>query len=212
VEELTYLLLCAQRGDRAAFGQLAVRAEFLLLCWLRLCPDTRAACNEADDVIQETLLRAWQHRAAFDPAGSALPWLWRICHNIAVDLLRRRRTRAARSLDLGAGDLGVPSRRPSPEEVAEAREAWALLQQVLARLPPAMQQLIRYHYFNGWSHAECAERLGLTPHAFNMRLFGARKELRAALERHDVGGDSLRALLEMADDRTDESPETTRTR
>jgi RNA polymerase sigma-70 factor, ECF subfamily len=212
VDELTNLLVCAQRGDRVAFAQFAVRIEFILLCYLRMSPRTRAACNEADDVIQETLLRCWKHLPAFTGSpGAAVPWAWTICRNVAVDLLRRRSSRAALSLDAPEGKA-VPAPRPSPEAIAEAREAWAVLQRVLARLRPEVRRLIRYHYLNGWSHAKCAERLGISPHAFNMKLFRARQTLHDVLASQDLTGDALQAVGELFDDAADDTQETLGTR
>jgi RNA polymerase sigma-70 factor (ECF subfamily) len=214
VDELTNLLVCAQGGDRTAFAQFAVRIEFILLCYLRMSPRTRAAYNEADDLIQETLLRCWKHLPAFTGSpGAAVPWAWAICRNLAVDLLRRRSNRAALSLDGPEGKrVQVPAPRPSPEAVAEAREAWALLQRILARLRPEVRRLIHYHYLNGWSHARCAELLGMTPDAFNMKLFRARQALQESLAKHDLAGDALRAVGELIDDATGGTHETLGTR
>ncbi len=214
MDELTNLLVCAQGGDRAAFAQFAVRIEFILLCYLRVSPRTRAAYNEADDLIQETLLRCWKHLAEFTGSpGAAVPWAWSICRNLAVDLLRRRSTRGTLSLDGPQGkQVQVPAQQPSPEAVAEAREAWALLQRVLGRLRPEIRQLIRCHYLNGWSHARCAEHLGMTPDAFNMKLYRARQALQESLAKHDLAGDSLRAVGELFDDATGGTRETLGTR
>jgi RNA polymerase sigma-70 factor (ECF subfamily) len=214
VDELTNLLVCAQHGDRAAFAQFAVRIEFILLCYLRMSPRTRAVCNEADDLIQETLLRCWKHLPEFTGApGAAVPWAWAICRNLAVDLLRRRSSRTTLSLDGPQGKkVQVPAGRPTPEAVAEAREAWALLHRILARLRPEVRQLIRCHYLNGWSHARCAEHLGMTPDAFNMKLFRARQALQQSLAGHDLAGDSLQAAGELFDDATDGTQQTMGTR
>jgi DNA-directed RNA polymerase specialized sigma24 family protein len=127
VDELTDLLLAAQRGDRVAFAQFAIRIEFIRLCYLRMSPRTRAACDEANDVIQETLLRCWTHLQEFAGApGAAIRWAWTICRNVAVDLLRRRNTRAALSLDAPQGKGWMcrppgPAPRPSPRPARPGR-------------------------------------------------------------------------------------------
>ncbi len=214
MDELTNLLVCAQGGDRAAFAQFAVRIEFILLCYLRMSPRTKAACNEADDVIQETLLRCWAHLPEFaGQPGAAIPWAWTICRNVAVDLLRRRNTRAALSLDTPQGKgVQVPTPRPSPEAIAEAREAWAVLRKALAQLPPPLLRLIRCHYLYGWSHARCAQRLGMSRHAFNMKLYRARQILYETLAAQDLSADALQAAGELFDDATDGTHETHGTR
>ncbi len=214
MDELTNLLVCARGGDRTAFARFAVRIEFILLCYLRMSPRTRAVGDEADDVIQETLLRCWVHLQEFaGTAGAAIPWAWTICRNVAVDLLRRRGTRAALSLDGPQGQgVQVPAPQPSPEAIAEAREAGEVLHRALAQLPPHLLRLIRYHYLYGWSHARCAQRLGMSRHAFNMRLFRARQLLYESLAGQDLAGDALQAAGEWFDDGTDGTHETRGTR
>jgi RNA polymerase sigma-70 factor (ECF subfamily) len=202
VDELTTLLLAAQRGDRAAFARFAGRAEFVLLCCLRMCPWARSVSAETDDILQETLLRCWKSLAA-------LPWAWRICRNVAIDLLRRRSTRPGFNLDATPlRGVDLPAVRPGPDVLAEAREAWATLRRVLAELPEDVRQMIRLHYFQGLSHADCADRLGLSRDAFNMKLFRARQALRETLARYDFTEDTLRALGALIDDATDPGRET----
>jgi RNA polymerase sigma-70 factor (ECF subfamily) len=209
VDELTSLLLAAQRGDRAAFARFAGRIEFILLCCLRMCSWARGVYAETDDIIQETLLRCWKNLADFDGRGAALPWAWRICRNVAIDLLRRRSLRRGLSLDANpqqAHDL--PTARPGPEALAEASEAIATLRRVLAALPEDVRLMIRLHYFQGLGHAECAARLGLTRDAFNMKLFRARQALRTTLAQLDFSEDSLQALSALLDDATEAGRET----
>jgi RNA polymerase sigma-70 factor (ECF subfamily) len=173
VDELTTLLLAAQRGDRAAFARFATRIEFVLLCCLRMCPWARSVSAETDDILQETLLRCWKSLAEFD-GRAALPWAWRICRNVAIDLLRRRSTRPGFNLDATPlRGVDLPAARPGPDVLAEAREAWARLRRVLAELPEDARQMIRLHYFQGLSHADCADRLGLSRDAFNMKMIWA---------------------------------------
>jgi RNA polymerase sigma-70 factor, ECF subfamily len=208
VDELTSLLLAAQRGDRAAFARFASRAEFVLICCLRMCPWARPLSGETDDVLQETLLRCWKSLAEFD-GRAALPWTWRICRNVAIDLLRRRSTRSGFNLDsTPMRDMDLPATRPGPDILAEAREAWATLRRVLAELPDDVRQMIRLHYFQGLSHTECADRLGLSRDSFNMKLFRSRQTLREILARYDFNEDTLRALGALIDDATDPGRET----
>jgi RNA polymerase sigma-70 factor (ECF subfamily) len=209
VDELTSLLLAAQGGDRAAFARFATRMEFVLLCCLRMCPWARALRGDTEDVLQETLLRCWRSLADFDGKGAALPWAWRICRNVAVDVLRRRSARPGFSLEAALGrSPDLPAGKPGPDALAEAREAWATLRRVLAALPDDVRQMIRLHYFQGLGHAECAARLGLTRDAFNMKLFRARQALRQTLSQYDFTEDALRALGALVDDATDAGRET----
>src|SRR6266478_1926749 len=81
----TILVLAAQEGDQRAFETLvsAYRRELLVHCYRML-----GSLHDAEDLVQETLLRAWEKRATLTSPGSYRAWLYRIATHLCLDRLR----------------------------------------------------------------------------------------------------------------------------
>lgn len=168
------LRAAASRGDREAFGRLA----------LALAPTARRVARailgnaeEADDAVQDGLLSAWRAIDRYDPARPFRPWLLRIVANAATDA-RRRRT-ARRAVDL-APDLASGS--PSPERQAGRALLGDRLRAALATLPERQRTAVVLFDVEGWSHAEIAEFLGVAEGTVRSDVFRARRALRPELE------------------------------
>src|ERR1700723_3138159 len=101
----------AQRGDHDAFRSLVERHTQAVF---RLSWRITGNSNDAEDMVQETFLRAWKQLGKFDGRAAFGTWLHRICSNCALDHIRARK----RKQDLQAGDdplAQVPTGAPSPE-------------------------------------------------------------------------------------------------
>src|SRR5437867_922675 len=137
----------------------------------------------AEDIAQETFLRAWRHRRSLRDASAARAWLFRIARNVWRDHLRR--TKGAPALELLEADAagGPPRGETPPESVLEAREEADLAPRELASLPPRPRQVLYLHSIEGLSHAEISSVLWITPGAVKASLSHARLALRRRLGR-----------------------------
>jgi RNA polymerase sigma-70 factor, ECF subfamily len=130
--------------------------------------------QRAEDIVQETLLRAWQHPEAI--AGRpARPWLFAVARNLAIDSYRARR---ARPSEVGEGALDV---LPAPDEAERALESWAVAD-ALSSLRPEHKRVLLETYYQGKSVAEAAATLGVPAGTVKSRTFYALRALRLALE------------------------------
>lgn len=174
--------------DDPAFADLMERhrRELHVHCYRML-----ASFDEAEDAVQETLLRAWRGRESFD--GTSLrAWLYRIATNVSLDLLRRR-SRRLTSLHSFAEiswlqpypDLLLDQIAPAdnqPEEMAVERETIELAFLAAAQvLPPRQRATLMFRDVLGWSAAETASLMGSSVAATNSALQRARETMRQHL-------------------------------
>src|SRR5215467_1275803 len=108
----TILVLAAQAGDQMAFETLVgpYRRELLVHCYRML-----GSVHDAEDLVQETLLRAWEKRATFTSPGSYRAWLYRIATNLCLNALTRLPRRGLPPDRHAASDPGGPV-PPRPRE------------------------------------------------------------------------------------------------
>jgi RNA polymerase sigma-70 factor, ECF subfamily len=129
----------------------------------------------AEDVVQETMLRAWRHCAQFSPEkGSVRGWLIKVAHNIAMDKIRMRKSRPAEVAEDAAPEAAVPDH-------ADAVVTALQVQQALARLSPGHRDVIELIYLHGCTAREAAARLGIPEGTAFSRSFYALRILRGEL-------------------------------
>lgn len=159
---------------RALYAQ---HARPLLAYALRLCGGDR---QRAEDVVQETLLRAWRHPEALERAVDAVrPWLFTVARNIAVDAYRARR---ARPYEAGPAALELIA---VDDDIDRALEAWQVTD-ALANLTADHRRVLVETYYRGRSVAEAAAVLGIPPGTVKSRTYYALRALRLVLEERGV--------------------------
>jgi RNA polymerase sigma-70 factor (ECF subfamily) len=129
--------------------------------------------EEADDLTQETLIRAFTHLGTF--RGSSMDaWLYRIAANVAVDFLRKRRVQTVPIEGMTLVDHDQDP--PGQNLVREERRARVL--SVIDELPTCHQRILHLRYFEDRSLAEIAGTMNCTPMAAKLRVFRAVTALR----------------------------------
>src|SRR5271155_755569 len=174
------LVAAAKRGDRQAFEALVLRHEQRVLAVAQRITNNR---EDAEDVTQESLHKAFLHLGDFRERSRFSTWLTRIVMNEAYMLLRRRR-RVLEVLPEGPDDAPESvspefvDERPSPEESCWRRERKELLSKAVNRLRPTIRKAILLRDFEERSVEETAQILGTSVSAVKARLFYARRKLR----------------------------------
>jgi len=163
---------------------------------LRHCYRMLGSFEEAEDVVQEVLLRAWRSRDTYAGDAPVAHWLMRIATNACLNALTRGRARALPQVDRDAATLETPLGEleaatwvtpapdarlfPDPARAAEAREEVALaFIALLQRLPPKQRAVLLLKDVVGWSAEEIAAALELTVASVNSALHRARETVAA---------------------------------
>jgi RNA polymerase sigma-70 factor, ECF subfamily len=141
---------------------------------LRLCGNAHAA----EDLTQETLLRAWRQRGRLRQPGALRVWLFRIVVNVWNDQLRRSRSQVASA---GPLDADEPGQVQPADRLIAGREALDRALRAMAELPPRQREVLYLSTCEGLSTAEVAEVLGINPDAAKASLALARKKMRQQL-------------------------------
>ena len=141
---------------------------------------------EAEDLTQETLLRAHRKLSSLEDRAKLVPWLYRIATNICRDRFRQASYRnRPQSLDQQAdGDAGqvVEDDAPRLDTVIEQKEMSACVQEYVAHLPDSYRAAILLHDLEGLTNPEIAAMLDVSLATVKIRLHRAREQLRAALK------------------------------
>jgi len=167
----------ARRGDVDAYEQLIRRFQDLAG---RTAYVITGSAADAQDAVQEALVKAYAGLSGFREGSPFRPWLLRIVANEAIN--RRRAAHRTVRLTLRAAE-GRPweDAAPSPEGAALARETQRELVAAMGRLRPEDRLVIAYRYWFDLSEAEMATALGCARGTVKSRLSRALRRLRAAL-------------------------------
>ncbi len=166
----------AQRGDHDAFRSLVERhtQAVFRLAW-RITGNT----VDAEDMVQETFLRAWKQLGKFDGRAAFGTWVHRIAANCSLDHIRSRKGKAEAADDA----LGrVAHGGPSPERLARSAEITGLLIPALDELTEMERAAFILRHYEGLPILEISRVLGVETGAAKHSVFRAVQKLRRALE------------------------------
>jgi RNA polymerase sigma-70 factor, ECF subfamily len=198
--EAQAVVAAARAGDESAFAVLAerYRRELQVHCYRML-----GSFEDAEDMVQETFLRAWRKRSSFEGRSSFRAWLYRIATNVCLDVLERRPPRVLPPQVATAADPRVPPRptadvpwlQPYPDRLLEgiapsdtepdaalvAKESIELAFLVaIQQLTPRQRAVLILRDVLGWSAKETAMLLDASVDAVNSAL----RRARSTLKRH----------------------------
>jgi RNA polymerase sigma-70 factor (ECF subfamily) len=142
--------------------------------------------QDAEDVVQESMLRAYRQIGKFDERASFGTWLYRIAVNCSLDLVRARKRRSDRmaSPDPEMDDpvQSLPSPDPTPDRMAMSEQAKQRISWAMDRLSASERQAFVLRHFEGMCIEDVSRVLGCQPGAAKHRVFRAVRKLRRALE------------------------------
>lgn len=175
------LVASAQAGDASAFGELIRRHQQRVQ---RLAVHMVRDRADADDVTQETFVRAYRALSKFDGRSEVYTWFYRITVNLSLNRLRARKSARARHTDDPRLD-GVVDARPateSPAKSAERRQLYDALTSGIDELSDTLRTTLILVCIDGRSHEDVAQILGAPEGTIAWRVHEARRKLKAFME------------------------------
>lgn len=183
------LITGAQRGDQQAFVELSGRYSSILKNKIFRIVRNQ---EDAEDALQDTLLRAYMHINSFRRSCKFSTWLITIGVNSALMIVRKRKTRreacaSAGSEDMGPLEIYEPADRSlSPEGIYLKQQAILLVRREVERLHPSLRSVVDHYYGSECSLEEAAKALDISVNAAKSRLFRGRRRLRSSLSRYEA--------------------------
>jgi RNA polymerase sigma-70 factor, ECF subfamily len=179
------LMALVGKGDTLAFSQLVQRYKDPLTSFaFRFLGDA----DEAEDIVQETLVRAYRNASSFDLSMKFSTWIYTIATNLARTRARRRSL--GRFIRLGFAQDGqprdVPSPAPAPDEEADAALREEEVQRAIQRLPVEFREVIVLRDIQDLSYEEIAAITGKSVGTIKSRISRGRDRLRELLH-HILG-------------------------
>jgi RNA polymerase sigma-70 factor, ECF subfamily len=173
----------ARDGDSEAFRALVERHSRAVY---RLAHRMTGNASDAEDVVQETFLRAYRQLGRFESRANFGTWLHRIAVNCSIDLIRARPHREsphdAGDLEEFVGASSPDSRRPTPERLMLSAEVQGRIQAAMGSLSHMERAAFVLRHFEGHSIDEISRLLGLKTNAAKHSIFRAVRKMRVALE------------------------------
>jgi RNA polymerase sigma-70 factor (ECF subfamily) len=173
----------ARQGDGEAFRALVEQHSRTVF---RLAYRMTGNEHDADDVVQDTFLRAYRQLGRFEERAHFGTWLYRIAVNCSLDLMRRRRRHDERSspldTELSGGRQLVDDNLPAPDRAAFNSELRDVVTTALETLSPMERSAFVLRHYEGLSIDEIGKVLGLRVNATKHSIFRAVRKMRRELE------------------------------
>jgi len=168
----------ARGGDQDAFRVLVERHSRSIY---RLAYRMTGRPEDAEDVVQETLVRAYRQLGRFESRSNFATWLYRIGFNCAIDYMRAKPRRESPEADDTLDRLATNDGAPSVDDLVYAGEISARVQSALEALSPQERAAFLMRHYHGCSIEEICGALDLKTNAAKHSIFRAVKKMRVAL-------------------------------
>jgi RNA polymerase sigma-70 factor (ECF subfamily) len=183
----------AQRDDERAFGELVRRYESKVYSLaLRMVRNP----EDAEDVLQDTFLRAFRGIKSFRGNSTFSTWIYRIAANSALMRLRKKQlpTVSIEDADERDAPISITDWKPGPVEQLLTQETFQAMEEAIESLPPEFRQVFILRDVEELSNAEVAEILDLSVAAVKSRLHRARLKVRNRLAAFFSDSNTKRAM------------------
>ncbi|MDR6567401.1 RNA polymerase sigma factor [Chitinophaga ginsengisegetis] len=174
------LILRLQAGDETAFREVFDRFSqkiYGLACHFLKNKD------QGKEVVQETMLRLWEHRLKLSVDYALAPYVYTIARRVALNLLRQAASSRAASLKLWES---IPAYHNDTEETVLGADLERITGQILSILPPQQQEIFRLSRFEGLTYEEIAVRMNISPHTVKYHMMAALKVLRTHFNEAEI--------------------------
>jgi RNA polymerase sigma-70 factor, ECF subfamily len=177
------LVEAARSGEEWAFVELCMRNSRSVFNTIYSVTKNR---EDAEDALQDSMMRAFLHLKQFDGRSSFATWFTRIGINSALMILRKRRIRLEISIDATAeGETWEPwqiaDHSPDPEKQYAMYERSLHLKRAICRLPNVLRSVVERGQMEGYSMKEIADSMGISIPATKSRLARAKAALRQSM-------------------------------
>jgi RNA polymerase sigma-70 factor (ECF subfamily) len=174
------LILRVQGGDRVSYDLLVKRYQRrIYFLALRMARDH----DVADDIAQETFVRAWFAIGSFEIGRNFYTWIYRICMNLSINHLKRRRFAVAASQMSDETDpLEREAGGASPYDAMVSEEMTSRIESAIESLSPKYKAVLVLRVYENMSYEDIARTLEISVGTVMSRLFRAREKIREALE------------------------------
>lgn len=169
-----------------------IRDNSVSVSWLRFRTDVLPLKNElfrlaqritlnhhdAEDIVQETMLKVWSRREQWGEIESMEAFCLTICHNLALDRVKRMSRHTSTSLDQSQHDQADRSYGSDPEEQTVQRDRLRLVRKLMDTLPDKQRICIQLRDVEGKAYKEIATVMGITEQQVKVNIFRARQTIK----------------------------------
>lgn len=168
--------LADPQTQRQAFGMLVNQYSEQLYWKIRRIVLTH---DDANDVLQNALMKAWNNLGDFQNKSKISTWLYRIAINEALDFLRREKNKVSSDTDLSVAN------RLMADDYFDGDEAQALLQEAISRLPEVQRTVFNLRYYDNMKYSEMSQVLGTSEGALKASYHIAVQKISEFFKLHD---------------------------